>query len=208
MQDVPVDTREGLFDGRWVGMNTGEPMATIRGTNICWADGPVADLHISHDTLACEMFDVAFEARLSAAGHLEWSDGDVWVRSAEGLQAVFQESEQIPEASGTHLGAGESRLQHKEDSLADAHGLEGAFFNLAVGVSTRERAHLFQEAFTFDTHILRSVVSVLASAFSFSRCHFLFPFFSLCPCQQLVGAPFLPLFCLMRYTSLLSATVS
>lgn len=85
---VAVETdRYVNVDGRWVGADSGEWMATItNGDTVQWADGPaVAIKWLSQASFSCEMsaegVTETFAAELDAEGRLVWCDGDIWIRS-------------------------------------------------------------------------------------------------------------------------------
>jgi len=70
------------FDGVWVGKNDGQPRCTIDDSVITWHWGQDSELEIwSADQVSTALIDDTFRGRLREDGCLQWSDGDVWVRS-------------------------------------------------------------------------------------------------------------------------------
>lgn len=74
----------GSLDGHWVGVESGEYMASIAGHIIQWHEGPAVSLTFTaQGGVATEMFDQVFSAEVDAEGRLLWSDGDLWYRSTD-----------------------------------------------------------------------------------------------------------------------------
>merc|ERR1712032_354963 len=68
----------------WVS-TTGEPVASVQGTRVTWADGgspAQIEKPSNSGQVVMRMDGETFEGKLEAGHRLVWSDGDIWVRDA------------------------------------------------------------------------------------------------------------------------------
>ncbi|CAJ1459389.1 unnamed protein product [Effrenium voratum] len=70
------------FDGTWVGQADGEARCVIKDAVLVWHWGQDSELEIwSPESISTLLEGEIFRGKKLANGSLEWSDGDVWVRT-------------------------------------------------------------------------------------------------------------------------------
>jgi len=101
-----VSKAEG-FDGHWIGKEDQQPRCTIGDAIVHWHWGEDSELEIwGADKVSTRLQDEIFRATMLPDGSLQWTDGDIWVRSGP-LEPTPASSNGLSGASAEGVDGGE-----------------------------------------------------------------------------------------------------